>query len=255
MGDSIWHVIPTAFDLLALTTCLGMLGCLLCVVPALRAVPEAIGVDAVLASLWRWLGGSLAALSLSSLTELAGRSAEMSGQPLSGILPVLPTVLFHTHYGRVWLLRPIALAGLWLGWWVGRRKPGSRLIARLMFGAGALMAMARSGSGHAADWGDLTGPEVIDWVHLMTGSVWGGSLIALSIILLPTTFRLRTERRRSIAVLAQRFSTLASVALAGALLTGFYNAWVQLGSMTAFWGTSYGRILLGKLLLVIPLVA
>jgi putative copper export protein len=124
-----------------------------------------------------------------------------------------------------------------------------------MFGAGALVAMARSDSGHAADWGDLTWPEVIDWVHLMAGSVWGGGLIALSFVLLPATFRLRTGRRRSIAVLAQRFSTLASIALTGVLLTGLYNAWVQLGGMTALWGTAYGRILLGKLLLVMPLVA
>ena len=44
------------------------------------------------------------------------------------------------------------------------------------------MAMTRSASGHAADWGDLTWPEVIDWVHLMAGAVWGGGLIALSIM-------------------------------------------------------------------------
>src|SRR5262245_18148274 len=108
MGDSLWHVMPTAFDLLSLTTCLGILGCRLWVLPALRAVPDAVGVEPVIASLWRWLGAGLAALSVTSLTELAGRAAEMSSRPLSGILPVLPTVLFHTHYGSVWLLRPIA---------------------------------------------------------------------------------------------------------------------------------------------------
>src|SRR5262245_60413663 len=155
MADYILHAIPTAFDLLALMMCLGMLGCRLWVLPAPGTVPDTIGVEVIDASLWRWLGGSLGALSLSSLMELAGRTVEMSSQPLSGILPVLPTVLFHTHYGRVWLMRPIALVGLWLGWWMGRRKPGSRLIPLLMFGAGALMAMTRSGSGHAADWGDL----------------------------------------------------------------------------------------------------
>ena len=121
MWNDVSHAIPTAFDLLALVTCLGMLGCRLWVLPALAAVPGAIGVETAFASLWRWLVTCIAALTVSSLTELVGRTAEMSGQPLSAILPVLPTVLSQTHYGRVWLMRPVALTVLWLGWWVGRR--------------------------------------------------------------------------------------------------------------------------------------
>jgi putative copper export protein len=124
-----------------------------------------------------------------------------------------------------------------------------------MFGAGALLAVTRSASSHAADWGDLTFPEIIDWVHLMASSLWGGGLFALSIAILPAVFRLPTRRRQCIATIAQRFSTLAGVTLAGVLLTGLYNAWAQLGTIRALWEVSYGRMLLVKLLLVIPLVA
>jgi putative copper resistance protein D len=255
VGDDILHAIPTAFDLLALATCLGTLGCRLWVLPALAAVPGAIGVEAVLVSLWRLLVTGIAAMTGSSLMELAGRTAEMSGQPLSAILPVLPTVLSQTHYGWVWLMRPIALTVLWLGWWMGRSNLHSRLIPAVMFGVGALIAMTRSASGHAADWGDLTFPEIIDWVHLMASSLWGGGLFALSIAILPAAFRLPTRRRQCIATIAQRFSTLAGVTLAGVLLTGLYNAWAQLGTIRALWEVSYGRMLLVKLLLVIPLVA
>jgi putative copper export protein len=249
------HAIPTAVDLLALATCLGTLGCRLWVLPAVAAVPGAIGVEAVLAVLWRLLAAGIAALTVSSLAELAGRTAEMSGQPLSATLPVLPTVLFHTHYGRVWLMRPVALTVLWLAWWRGRSTLRSRLIPAVMFGAGALIAVTRSASGHAADWGDPSLPELIDWVHLMASSLWGGGLFALAIVILPAAFRLPTRRRQCIAAVAQRFSTLASVTLAGALSTGFYNAWVQLGTISALWEVSYGRMLLVKLCLVIPLIA
>jgi putative copper export protein len=117
------------------------------------------------------------------------------------------------------------------------------------------MAMTRSASGHAADWGDPTFPELIDWVHLIASSLWGGGLLALSIAILPAAFRLPTRRRQCIATIAHRFSTLAGVTLAGVLLTGVYNAWVQLGTIRALWEVSYGRMLLAKLFLIIPLIA
>ena len=89
----------------------------------------------------------------------------------------------------------------------------------------------------------------------MASSLWGGGLFALSIAILPAVFRLPTRRRQCIATIAQRFSILAGVTLAGVLLTGLYNAWAQLGTIRALWEVSYGRMLLVKLLLVIPLVA
>jgi copper resistance protein D len=252
--DDFLHAMPTAFDLLALVACLGTLGCRVWVLPALAAVPDAIGVEAVVMSLWRLLVIGIAGLTLSSLAELAGRAAEMSGQPLWAILPVLPTVLFRTHYGWVWLIRPPALAALWLGWSAGRQRPRSLYIPALMLGAGALVAMARSASGHAADWGDLTFAELSDWLHMMASSLWGGGLLALSVAVLPAVLKLPARRRQCIAAVAQRFSMLAGVALAGVLLTGLYNAWLQLGTIRAVWEVPYGRTLLIKLLLVIPLV-
>ena len=89
----------------------------------------------------------------------------------------------------------------------------------------------------------------------MASSLWGGGLFALSIAILPAVFRLPTWRRQCIATIAQRFSILAGVTLAEVLLTGLYNAWAQLGMIRALWEVSYGRMLLVKLLLVIPLVA
>jgi copper resistance protein D len=255
VGDDFLRAMPTACDLLALVACLGTLGCRVWVLPALAAVPGASGVEAVVMSLWRLLVMSLAGLTVSSLAELAGRAAEMSGQPLSALLPVLPTVLFRTHYGWVWLIRPPALAVLWLGWSTGRQRPRSQLIPALMLGAAALVAMTRSASGHAADWGDLTFAELSDWLHVMASALWGGGLLALAAAVLPATVKLPARRRQCIAAVAQRFSMLASVTLAGVLLTGLYNAWLQLGTIRAVWEVPYGRMLLIKLLLVMPLVA
>jgi uncharacterized membrane protein len=177
----------------------------------------------------------------------------MSGQPLLSILPLLSIVLFHTHYGWVWLLRPVALTALWMGWWMGKHRLRSRLFPALMFGAGALMAMTRSASGHAADWGDLTFPELIDWLHLMASALWGGGLIPLSLVVLPAALK-HPEQRQVIATVARRFSLLAGFALAGILLTGLYNAWLQVGTLSAMWKTPYGQTLLAKLCLLMPVL-
>jgi putative copper resistance protein D len=255
MGDDIVHAIPTVFDLLALAICLGALGCRLWVLSALSPPSASLDFDALLASLWRLLVVCLAALVVSSIGELAGRAAEMSNRPLSGILPVLPTILWRTHYGRLWLVRPLVLAALWIGWWVGKARLRSRTIPALMLGLATVVAMTRSASGHAADWGDLTLPELNDWLHLLAASLWGGGLLALSLVVLPTAIKLPELRRPLIAAIARRFSALAGVALAGVLLTGLYNAWLQVGSVRAMWETPYGRTLLAKLLLVLVLLA
>jgi putative copper resistance protein D len=240
----------TAVDLLALVTCLGTLSCRLWVLP-----PSATGEDtAVLASLraalWRLLGGCLIALAVSSAGELLGRTLTMSGLPLTMLGHTLPIVLLRTHYGRVWFARLGALVVLWIGWGVGRRHLQVQTILASMLVAGCLIALTRSLSGHAADWGDVTPAVIMDGLHLLAAGLWGGGLLALAYTVLPVVSRYADVRRLLLADLARRFATLASLALAVVLLTGCANAWVQVGSMRALWTTPYGRTLLAKLLLV-----
>jgi hypothetical protein len=51
-----------------------------------------------------------------------------------------------------------------------------------MLGAGALIALTRSASGHAADWGDWTLAELMDWLHLPGWLGLGGGLLALATV-------------------------------------------------------------------------
>jgi putative copper resistance protein D len=248
------YVLPTAVDLLALVICLGTLGCRLWILPAVEAVAGAVGVKAILIPLWRVLFICLSALAISSLGELFVRAAEMSGLAFPKVLPLLPTILFYTHYGWVWMLRLMGLAGLWVGWYLGRWYRQPRLIPVLMFAAGALVAMTQSASGHAADWGDPSFAELMDWLHIMANALWGGGLITLCTVVLPHVVKLR-DRRRLTAEIARRFSILAGVALVVVLLTGLYNACLQVESIGAMWQTPYGQTLLMKLVLMIPILA
>ena len=173
MKANVLYTLLTAVDLLALVICLGGLGCRLWILPAVQAVSGTSGVVAILLPRWQLLLICLTALTISSLGELFGRAAEMSGLPFPDVLPLLPTILFHTHYGWVWLLRALALTGLWVGWSLGKRHRQSRRMPVLMFAAGTFVALTRSASGHAADWGDPSFAELMDWLHGIASALSG----------------------------------------------------------------------------------
>jgi putative copper resistance protein D len=242
--------LATAVDLLALVTCLGTLSCRLWVLPPPAAGEDTTMLSRLHAALWRLLGGCLLALTVSSTGELLGRTLTMSGLPLAMLGRTLPIVVLRTHYGRVWFVRLGALAMLWIGWGVGRRHQHARTVPAGMLAPACLIALTRSLSGHAADWGDMTPAVLMDGLHLLAGGLWGGGLLALTCVVLPPVNKCADQQRVLLATLARRFATLASRALAVVLLTGFANAWIQVGSVSALCATPYGLTLLAKLFLV-----
>ncbi|CAL9502411.1 hypothetical protein SUDANB2_03462 [Streptomyces sp. enrichment culture] len=77
-------------------------------------------------------------------------------------------------------------------------------------------------------------------LHLLATGVWLGGLVAL----------LLTLRRASVDGLSEvvpRFSRVAFTSVAVLAVTGLYQSWRGLGSLSALTGTSYGRLLLAKL--------
>jgi putative copper export protein len=247
------HSIPTFLDLLALTTLIGALGCRLWVFTP-HVTRYFLSCKALLINIWRLLAVCIILLVLSSFILLFTRAAEMSSLPLATILPVLPKVLFKTHYGQVWLVRVTVIIALWISLLIGKQRLDSRAVPAFMLVVAAVLAFTRSASSHAADAGHLKLPEIMDWLHLMAASLWGGGLLVLSTVLLPKVIKYSNQRLTVVADIAQRFSALAGVALAGVILTGVYNAWLQVGSFQALWKSPYGQTLISKLLLLVVLI-
>ena len=252
MWSNLVHSFPNTLDLLALTTCIGSLACRLWVVPSVTT--ELSVIQPLLARLWWLLLACLAVLALSSVIGLIQRAAEMSGRPHGEVLSILHTVLFNSHYGQAWLVRVFALVMLWVGWLLGKRKLDSRAVPIFMLVGAVLIALTRSASGHGADAGDLSLPELMDWLHLLAASLWSGGMVAFTAVIFPTWFRYGEQHVKLIADMARRFSGLAGIALAAVLLSGLYNSWIEVRTLSALWTTSYGNILSIKLLLVLVLV-
>lgn len=243
--------IVIGFDSLALVFAIGLSATQGFLTPAAGFRPG--DRDAIRRGVFRLYGLCLAALWLTSLTWLWVRTAVLSGQSVWTVLPVVPTVLFRTHFGAVWWLR--AAAVIWATLTVVfMAYRGSRWrwsgIAVLGFGL-AWVAASRSAAGHAAADGDWTLREGMDWLHLISVSVWGGSLMASLVLIFPRLSRISAGQQ---VRFASRFSLLATWALAGVVVSGIYSAWQMLPAVSALWNSHYGRLLSLKLFFVAGMV-
>ncbi|MGC5034594.1 copper resistance protein CopC [Streptomyces sp. DT190] len=84
-------------------------------------------------------------------------------------------------------------------------------------------------------------------LHLLATGVWLGGLVALLLVL-------RGGAVDDLTRVVPRFSRVAFASVTVLAVTGLYQSWRGLGSLSALTGTSYGRLLLAKLAVVCVLV-
>jgi putative copper export protein len=147
------------------------------------------------------------------------------------------------------------LVVLGIGWWLGRRRPDASAPWVVTLVAFAVVAFSRSASGHAADAGDFGAQEFIDWLHLLSMSVWVGGVLAALLAVFPALRRGTDRGPVPLARFARRLSQSSAIALAVVVASGIYNAWMRLGTLPALVDTAYGQTLCIKLILVAVVVA
>jgi copper transport protein len=165
-----------------------------------------------------------------------------------------------TSFGHYWALRlvlglvsGIAIAGLtWLN------DPDGRpplLVLGGLFSIGAVLCFSLTS--HAAAIGDGSfWATVSDFLHLLSVGVWVGGLISLGVLLWTSARRLqRFSRIRFHAAAIARFSPWAAATVALIILSGAFNAIVEVPATRGLISTAYGRTLLIKIGLIVPLLA
>jgi len=191
----------------------------------------------------RWITVAVAILIVTSAGDLIARAGVMSGGDLSQAMAALPLVLTRTHFGAIWISRATALA-LLLVVSLSRTLPAR--------GAGLVLSLGivvtGSLTGHAADWGDLSLAVIVDWLHAVAATAWTGGLFGLALAL-----RRPAWSPELVGVIARRFSRLAGYCLLVVVVSGIYNAWVQLPTFASLWTTTYGVSLLLKICLALTL--
>jgi copper transport protein len=125
--------------------------------------------------------------------------------------------------------------------------------ARLLPAAGlcaVLLAAIPAFAGHALDRGSPRWLAVpVDLLHLGSAAVWGGGLVALLAVIQGGT---GSEPARRAA--ARRFSPVALGAVGVLALSGIGRSLMELDSVHQLWSTSYGRALIVKTALFLPLL-
>lgn len=176
---------------------------------------------------------------------------------------LLGSVLTRTGFGSAWLVAVLAAAALavlvfylaraikllpsgdhtpW--WWAGLAGSAWLLVAPSLTGH----AMAAAGEHHFA--------VVSDWLHLAGSGFWVGGLFHLALAMPPALAQLApAQRTHALGRVIKLFTRVAIPSVVVLSLAGFYNSWIHLGSFGALWSTSYGRTLLVKLLLILPMLA
>lgn len=100
-------------------------------------------------------------------------------------------------------------------------------------------------TGHAGTSSDHTIAVSALMVHVISLSLWCGGLAALVL--------LGTSDRRSYPVAVPRFSALALWCAVGVAISGALSAWIRLATPADLFSTSYGRIIIVKVILMLVL--
>jgi copper transport protein len=244
------RAVDRSFDVVRFLTfafillCVGGAGALVLVLgresPSVRRPPWAVLTVA---------GLLLAVVSVASI-GLEGAKASGLGLDAAFRSSLVGDVL-ETQFGRVSLVRVVLAVGVALLAVLALWRPGwgERRLAVAAGVLGVAIALTPALSGHARVAGGVA--VVSDWVHVLAASAWIGGLAFLLLAL----WRAGGERWPLAARAVPRFSALAVVSVAALLLAGVVNGYLEVRSWSALWETTYGRLLLVKVALVLPVLA
>lgn len=189
------------------------------------------------------------------LLSLWSESAAMGDVALPDAWPAFAEMLRSTHYGHAGVA---AVALLFIAMVVHWRMRGAYAGLRYVASITLLLLLvfaARVSIGHAFEHGPLSVAVLVEWLHLLSMSLWAGVVFAAGWLVLPLALAHESAPGSGRAAYLKSMSNWAAAALAGILATGSYNAYRVLGSPRDLIEADYGHVLVLKLCFVLVAMA
>jgi copper transport protein len=210
---------------------------------SLRALSIAFGVTAALAlvAIPVYLEEAVAIDSLRSFWDVAG------------VVPLWRLTAFGRGFVDVEVCFALFVAAAAAAIWVDRPQQERRSVAAILALSGSLAAAAAvlllpGAIGHAGQTSPRGVAVLLDWLHLVSGSVWFGGLIGVLVVWesLPAA-----KRVAGLVVCVPRFSNVALVSVLLLLGTGVGAAVLHLPVLDALWLTTYGKVIMLKAVILV----
>jgi copper transport protein len=176
---------------------------------------------------------------------------------LTGLVPLFRVTAFGRGYIDLLVCFALFCLAGWTALWLDQPARARRSIAEVLAVAGALLAagavlLLPGSAGHAAQTSPRGISVALDWVHLVTGSLWLGGLIGLIVLWGSVA---ASERIGALSVVVPRFSNVALASVVLLLASGTWATINHMPALDALWQTGYGVAILVKIGLLVAAIA
>ncbi|MEO2074040.1 MAG: copper resistance CopC/CopD family protein [Bacillus sp. (in: firmicutes)] len=197
---------------------------------------------------------SFLTLCLSIILSLPLQATIESGLSWSKVLniQVLKEMIENTQFGKTWIIQIDGLFLLAIFTYLLLKKSLSQpwaLSISLLLGMGLLLT--KSFTSHAASSTNQFMSLALDFLHLLTASIWIGSLLAL-VVLVPLSRQV--EIKHFYIETIRRFSKWGIILVIVLITTGFWSSLSYIPNPRSLIFTDYGRVLLGKVILLVVML-
>jgi copper transport protein len=159
----------------------------------------------------------------------------------------LGQVLSYTTFGRIWLIQMLLLFILLFTTQLSSiANTSKRLISWICMFLGFGLLLTKALTSHAASQTNNLFPLTIDFLHLLSASVWIGSLIGL-VGLMPLSKK--QETKSLYLKMVHRFSKWGIILVTLLSLTGICSGFQYIPTVSSLFHTYYGIVLICKVLL------
>jgi copper transport protein len=168
---------------------------------------------------------------------------------VGALVPLFRVTAFGRGYVDMLLCFALFCLAAWIALYLDRPNRDHRSIAEIISQTGAVLAAAAvlaipGATGHAAQTSPRGLSLAVDWLHLISGSVWLGGLVGLLVLWFTVPAGRRVE---ALSVVVPRFSNVALVSVLVLLGTGIIATIDHMPALNALWETGYGVAILVKI--------